>query len=146
MLTFLITNLFIKEPVFTFFLDQFSFDQVWKSNWFALLCNMIGLKYLASLFHAIRSKTRTNIVTSSCMHLFLQCALHHLATCNLLQVWIGSLDCLCSLQLARMLTLVMVLWHSIWNPYIKYNTLVYNLHVSYSCLFINTYPVGFPCE
>ena len=88
-------------------LERFSFE-CRKVIGFALCTPHDWLKKLAPLFHPIRSKTKTN--RDSFAHVFLRFAS---ATCNYLLI--GSLDCLCPLWLARVISLVLVLRHSIEN-------------------------------
>lgn len=70
------------------------------------------LKNTHSIFHPVRSKTKSN--HDSFEHLSV---LFMLATgiCNKLLLLIGSLYCLCNLWLAGGITLVLVLWRSIGN-------------------------------
>ena len=59
------------------------------------------LKKLASLFHPIRCETETKILLAHTRFPALG-----VSDMNLLQVLIGSLDCLCPLLLAKVITLV----------------------------------------
>jgi len=93
-------------------LERFSFE-CRKVIGFALTTLRDWFKKLAPLFHPIRSKTKTN--RDPLVRVFPRFAS---PTCDdfvFLRVLIGSLDYLCPLWLARVITLVLVLRHSIEN-------------------------------
>lgn len=86
----------LKLSIFFIFLQFIAFRAVLilvlKSNWFC----MIGLKNSHHFFHPIRSKTKIN--REALVFVFL----HFVSeTCNYIKFLIGSMDCLCSLWLAR---------------------------------------------
>ena len=100
----------IWKRSFIHVIERFSFE-CRKVIGFALTTLRDWFKKLAPLFHPIRSKTKTN--QDSLVRVFPPFAP---ATCNyLVPVLIGSFDHLCTLWLARVITLVLVLRHSIEN-------------------------------
>ena len=77
------------------------FIWVSKSDWFCSTALYDWFRKLAPLCHPIRSKTQTSFPT--------------LCVCLLLRVLIGSLYCLCTLWLARVITLVFGFTTLNWN-------------------------------
>ena len=101
----LLTAISFQLLVIHCILERFSFE-CRKVIGFAITTLRDWLKRFAPLFHPIRSKTKTNRDALACI--FPRFAS---ATCNYFEFWL--VHCIvCSLWLARVITLVLVLRHS----------------------------------
>ena len=89
-------------------IEQFSLEGQ-KVIGFALLCYTIGLKNLRHFSSNQKQNQNQLWLICTCFSTL------RISCMYLLQVFIGSLDCLCPLWLARVTTLVLVLRHSIKN-------------------------------
>jgi len=78
-----------------------------KSNWFCITTLHDWLRKFALHFHPIRSKIKTN------RNYLARFPALRVSYMYWLRVLIGSVDCLCPLWLARVIT--WVLRHSVWN-------------------------------
>ena len=95
------TPLFISKLKFSY--DKYSVGKVWTKIYCQFYFRGITLKNLAPLFHPIKSKAKTN--RDSPTRVFPRTP----------RVLIGSLYCLCALWLAKVITLVLALRHSLGN-------------------------------